>query len=79
MKIQSIIIDELPKSCSECPLFSYKDSDISYCAGLSNFTKNEIEETPYLYMCRRSDCPLIIFKEIESKLKAISKFKEKIL
>ena len=68
MNIQSIIVDEMPECCTECPLFSYKNDSFSYCAGLSNYMKDEFNEMPYLETCRRSNCRLITLKEIGETL-----------
>lgn len=58
MKIKEIIVDELPKSCSECSLFVYNNYDRSICAGLNL-------DTEYLDSFCRSDCPLKVYDKKE--------------
>lgn len=56
MKILSITVDEMPKSCGECFFMKYI-SDFPKCCALPDEINN-IEGSPYDMKYRRSDCPL---------------------
>lgn len=58
MKIYSITVDAMPKSCGSCPLCGY-NSDFPVCYGVADQEIWYIEGNPCDMKYRRSDCPLI--------------------
>ena len=59
MKIYSITVDAVPKSCGSCPLCGYINSDFPVCYGVADKQIWRIEGNPCDMQYRRSDCPLI--------------------
>ena len=59
MKIYSITVDAMPKSCGSCPLCGYVNSDFPVCYGVADQEIRHIEGNPYDMQYRRSDCPLL--------------------
>lgn len=64
MKIYSINVDEMPKSCGQCPLMDYTAADYPVCYGIvrdnaESTDIREIQGNPYDMQYRRSDCPLV--------------------
>jgi hypothetical protein len=59
MKIYSITVDAMPKSCGSCPLCGYINSDFPVCYGVADKQIWRIEGNPCDMQYRRSDCPLI--------------------
>lgn len=57
MKIEAIIVDEIPKNCGDCCLMEYVN-DRPRCFGVSPDI-SELEGSPYGMTYRRSDCPLV--------------------
>lgn len=58
MKINRIIVDEIPKTCGECWLMRFDSKENSRCSGIpdeDNYITGSPEEMSY----RRSDCPLV--------------------
>lgn len=58
MKILSITVDEIPKSCGDCMFMKYIN-DWSKCCALPDEV-NDISGSPYDMNYRRSDCPLSV-------------------
>lgn len=59
MKIYSITVDAMPKSCGSCPLCGYTNDDFPVCYGVADKQIWRIEGNPCDMQYRRSDCPLI--------------------
>jgi hypothetical protein len=59
MKIYSIMVDAMPKSCGSCPLCGYTNDDFPVCYGVADKQIWRIEGNPCDMQYRRSDCPLI--------------------
>ena len=59
MKIYSITVDAMPKSCGDCPLCGYINAVFPVCYGIADQEVRYIEGNPCDMKYRRSDCPLI--------------------
>ncbi len=59
MKIYSITVDAMPKSCGDCPLCGYTNDDFPVCYGVADKQIWRIEGNPCDMQYRRSDCPLL--------------------
>lgn len=57
IRVQRVIVNEIPASCGECPLMIYEDSVVPICTGLPKSIR-EIQGNPYAMLYRRSDCVL---------------------
>lgn len=64
--VKKVVVDNMPASCGECPLFRVNYHGICYycsCGALpkgDNNRKVTIESNPYDMTYRRSDCPLVV-------------------
>lgn len=57
MKVLTIKVDEIPKSCGDCIFMKYINDTYPSCCVLPDEV-NEISGNPYDMKYRRSDCPL---------------------
>lgn len=63
MKVLSVKVDEIPKSCGECCLMEYISDTYPVCCALPQEIR-EITGNPYDMKYRRHDCPLECEKEV---------------
>lgn len=56
MKVNEVLVDEIPKSCGECCLLTMTDS--GYICPVVPRDISDITGSPYDMTYRRSDCPL---------------------
>lgn len=58
MKVQKVIVDEVPENCGDCSLMRYINDNPVCCALARPDYRAELAGNPYDMDYRRSDCPL---------------------